>query len=992
MRLHRLQLQAFGPFAREQIVDFDALGASGLFLLEGPTGAGKTTILDAITFALYGPLSNDPAVDRLHSDFAGPELEPSVELEFSVRGVRYRVQRVPEHERPKKRGPGFTKASARVHLERLEDGQWRSLSSNKGEVGEILGDVLGLNREQFSQVVLLPQGEFAKFLRADNDERASLLTKLFGTQLYDRITNELDQRRAAAAKDVQKAEQTLADCVSASAEAAGLGALERDELRELSATALTVRLSDLEVSLDRDLQDAHGQLVASAAHQLAARTEFEAATALATKTRALIEARDAVARHEAGRVGQTARVARERAANSASPVAPLIAMLTGAETQVSTRRGVVARLLPDASSEISEICADDLVQGAASAEQRAAELTHLVEVEAALPARREAAEIARGEAAQARYEVTALNRRQNELPVLILELEGQIAAARQLQDELAPAVAELKSVDNRRVAAHRLVEIGPVLLGLRNVVTVTVDEYQRLTDVHQQLLESRLDGMAAELAGRLVAGDPCAVCGSPDHPDAARSAAGAVTAADVKRALAARDRAEMERRSAQQEYDTLSQEAQVCSVVAGGSTVGELDQIAAQLRDVIRLSEHAVADSVEQSKRLAQARVESTDLSEQIIAATSRADVAEARYSAAIDEIDVASAGILAVLDEFESVSQLQQSLRRRGADLRVLAAAAQALQAAIAEHDLAQQRAFDAAIENGFADIETARTAALDTSALSALREEIAAWDEVAVRLDAALRAPDLEGLDSDSPDEVISAAHSATIALQEAEVSAQQAHSAHVLAAARVAGYARCLGDVNRADITHSGLVAQSADVNYLSGLARGMSGQRRITLSTYVLRQWFQQVVDAANIRLASMSSGRYELLRTDEGDRARERTGLTLRVADRHTGDDRGTRSLSGGETFYTSLALALGLADVVRAEAGGVDLDTLFIDEGFGSLDADTLDQVMSVIDDLRDRGRVVGIVSHVSELKDRVQERLEVRRISDGSSVVRVVA
>ena len=175
-------------------------------------------------------------------------------------------------------------------------------------------------------------------------------------------------------------------------------------------------------------------------------------------------------------------------------------------------------------------------------------------------------------------------------------------------------------------------------------------------------------------------------------------------------------------------------------------------------------------------------------------------------------------------------------------------------------------------------------------------------------------------------------------------------------------------------------------------LAGLAKGMEGQRRVALTTYVLRHWFGQVVAAANVRLAAMSAGRYELRRTDEAASKRERTGLTLAVIDRHTGEERSPRSLSGGETFYTSLALALGLADVVKAEAGGVDLDTLFIDEGFGTLDADTLDQVMTVIDDLRERGRAVGIVSHVADLKDRIAERLEVRRLADGSSAVRVIA
>ncbi|TAM88691.1 MAG: hypothetical protein EPN43_07975 [Jatrophihabitans sp.] len=176
------------------------------------------------------------------------------------------------------------------------------------------------------------------------------------------------------------------------------------------------------------------------------------------------------------------------------------------------------------------------------------------------------------------------------------------------------------------------------------------------------------------------------------------------------------------------------------------------------------------------------------------------------------------------------------------------------------------------------------------------------------------------------------------------------------------------------------------------YLAKVAKGVSGGRRVALTTFVLRYWFEQVVTAANLRLAAICGGRYELVRVDQGARAGERAGLTLEVLDRYTGRRRSARSLSGGETFYTSLALALGLADVVRAEAGGVDLDTLFIDEGFGSLDAATLEEVLAVIDELRGHGRVVGIVSHVADLKDRIPERLEVRRRADGSSEVRVVA
>ena len=244
MRLHTLRMHAVGPFADEQVIDFDRLGAGGLFLFEGPTGVGKSTILDALTFALYGGLasdSGDPA--RLRSDFAGPDDRPEVTLEFSVRGGRHRITRSPEHARPKKRGAGVTKEKASVHLERFGAGGWESRSHAKDEVGTIVGELLGLTREQFRQVVLLPQGEFATFLRAGDDERREVLAKLFGTQFFRTITDSLQARAQEANRALQGADADLRARVSAACEAAGL---EPDEHADLAQLPVAQRLESLE--------------------------------------------------------------------------------------------------------------------------------------------------------------------------------------------------------------------------------------------------------------------------------------------------------------------------------------------------------------------------------------------------------------------------------------------------------------------------------------------------------------------------------------------------------------------------------------------------------------------------------------------------------------------------------------------------------------------------------------------------------------------------
>ena len=267
-----------------------------------------------------------------------------------------------------------------------------------------------------------------------------------------------------------------------------------------------------------------------------------------------------------------------------------------------------------------------------------------------------------------------------------------------------------------------------------------------------------------------------------------------------------------------------------------------------------------------------------------------------------------------------------------------------------------------------------------------------MSSWDEALIRLQAEAEADELAGLDPDQAQDVHVVARIAAEVLARAGEAEQEVRTAHQAALGRAVRFSQRLDELRGAEDTYDRLVEATETVIRLANLAKGMDGHRRVALTTYVLRHWFGQVVAAANVRLPVMSSGRYELKRIDEGETRRQRAGLTLSVVDRHTGAERGPGSLSGGETFYTSLALALGLADVVKAEAGGVDLDTLFIDEGFGSLDSQTLDQVLGVIDELRDRGRVVGIVSHLADLKDRVAERLEVRRIGDGSSTLRVVA
>jgi DNA repair protein SbcC/Rad50 len=1049
MRLHTLELQAIGPYATPQRIDFGALTASGLFLLEGPTGAGKTTILDAITFALYGERSRDdrnedgPHADRLHSHFAAPGLEPSVTLELSLRGTRYRVRRTPEYQRPKRRGAGFVTEAAQVHLERLEAGGWTSVSANKAEAGEALRDAIGLTQAQFTQVMLLRQGEFAKFLRSSGDDRQKLLTALFGTQLYDRITDELGSRRTDATRAREAAQRQIAAAAAAAAEAAGLGEAARDELLALPRGDRAARLAEVSAKVAADSAASRAELAGAPARLAGAQAAVDTTLHDAALLRRLADALARLAGHEAGRAEHEARAARLEAARRADPVRPLLDALAEAQMALEEARDAVvgqagmdlaalvpaprdgaradiaARVAaaaaaaggesataeadgpeadgPEAASPLAGLAATVAAGRAAGAradeaERTAAALQYLVGQEAGLAARE--AELARLNAAVALAvgRVERLEAARHELPAQIAELDERLTGARVAAGGLADAEVQLDAVMVRLAAAARAEDLAGRLDELAAAASAAVDLHQQLVDAHQQAMQERLDNMAAELACQLTADCACPVCGSTGHPAPAPMRDGAVLEQDVARAAEARDAAALAREQAQDRQAELAGEIADCQATAGGDTVAELDAELAALVERVTAAQEAAQEAAGLEPALADRQAERDQLGEELTAAVAESAAARKEAGAAQDRLDQLATEVAAEAAGFGSVSARQAALRQAAVADRELAQALGDLAAARAAADGARRRAARELSERGFATIDAARAAVLAPGDLAALAGDVTTWTSELAARQAAVAADELAGLDAAGLPAAEAAADTAATALAAAQDADRDARGASRALAEQAARLRQRLAELDREQDAADRLAAQTEPVIRLAGLAKGTEGQRKIALTTYVLRLWFEQVVQAANARLAAMSSGRYELRRTDEGETRRQRTGLTLAVIDRHTGAERSPKSLSGGETFYTSLALALGLADVVKAEAGGVELDTLFIDEGFGSLDPQTLDQVMAVIDDLRDRGRAVGIVSHVTDLKDRVYERLEVRRLRDGSSAATVIA
>ena len=994
MRLHSLELAAFGPYARAQRIDFSRLSSSGLFLLEGPTGSGKTTILDAITFALYGGLAGDESgEDRLRSHFAAPDAEPSVTLEFSVRGVRHRVTRVPEHRRPKRRGDGWTTEPAHVHLQRHEGGGLVSLSANKAEAGDMVTELIGLNRAQFTQVMLLPQGQFAKFLQAADDDRRVLLSRLFGTQLYDRITAELDRRRAAAVKQHGEAGEAIRTAVSAAVEAAGLDGAARAGLLELPGPDRATRLKQVAADLAEDLAVRAAGLEVAMADTAARQAACEREQQQARLMRRLTEALRRLGEHEASRPGHDQRAARLAAARRAEPVRPLLAARQEAQQAVAEARAGLLRLVPDPDGTM--LAGGGAAQAfvrAEAAERDAASLQHLADAEAGLPGRVTVLRAAQQAVASAASLVATLEAARADLPGQIGVLEEQLAAARLLAAALGATRGQQAVLRRRAAAAADLAVLEPQLAGQNAELLDAVDTHQALTEAHLQLMAARLEGMAAELAARLADGAACPVCGSTAHPAPAQAAGVLVSDQDLAVAAARRDAAEAARTRLTRGRDDLAAEVAARAAVADGGTVDGLAAEAAAVDGLVAEAEQAAAEAGHLEAGLAGRRARQQRVAEELRDAAAALATAEAQAAAAGTELGQLQDELAGAAQGHSSVAQRQAALLRAADTNRSLAAALDQLAATLADERRAGERAGREAAAREFASADHASSALLIPGDQAALEDQVTGWASGLAALRAAAAADELAGLDPGQAGAVLTAAQAAAGALARAQEAEQEVRTAHDTAQARMGRLDQRLAEVQDAQADFDQLQEDTSAVIRLAGLAKGMDGHRRMALTTYVLRQWFGQVVAAANVRLGAMSSGRYELRRTDESGARRERTGLTLVVIDRYTGAERSPRSLSGGETFYTSLALALGLADVVKAEAGGVDLDTLFIDEGFGTLDTETLDQVMAVIDELRDRGRVVGIVSHVADLKDRVAERLEIRRLADGSSTARVIA
>jgi DNA repair protein SbcC/Rad50 len=1001
MRPHRLRVTAFGAFGGTVEVCFDDLATAGVFLLHGETGAGKTTLLDAIGFALYGRVPGERGkTRRLRSDHAAPDTATEVQLELTIGGRRMRITRKPEQERPKRRGSGTTTEPAKILLEERTGTSWHAVSTRAGEADDEISDLMGMSADQFFQVVLLPQGQFAQFLHADAEHRRRLLEKLFGTDRFRTVEDWLAERRRDTARAVEQAEQAVGELIARVAQVADAPPPAAEPLAAPPATAAPATAApDPAAWAARLAESAAAESAVTAAQVAAHRLDLDAVLArqrdterLADRQRRRLDALRAQDDLAAAQPDVDQRRSELAAASRAAEAAPALAEAerTAAVRTEAREEESAARTLASAAP------------GATAAELRAAGQQHVAQagrLDALRDLSRQAededtiAATAKAAAASLEAQIAAVRRQagtgRQRRPELTEDRDQARDAAAKLPSAQASADLHRRAADD----AGALVEAQTDKRRQEQAYLTARMRTADLRDLALRLREARIDGMRAELAATLVDGAPCPVCGSLDHPELCELRGDRVTreqeeAADADAAAAA-DQAEMigaKLAAADIQVKDLTERLQDAGVAIPADLAG-LQATATELATTARNLTAESARLASTAARLGDLEATLDTLDEDIAAADRRlVELTEQRESElrqAAEADQRATRHRASLQDQLGGAPDLDTALTTAREAADALTAAAEAADAtARAEDDAARAaaQAVRAAADAGFPDPDGVRDA-LRTPDWRAAADQAIRDHEASARAIAELLAdPDLD-VAPDPPADLPGAS---------AEVdAASKQHDDAVAAYDRAAHRAQQLADL-APRLTASlddlqPLAASAAQARGLADLAAGNGANTlRMTLSSFVLAARLEEVAAAASARLLTMTSGRYSLVHTD-ARRGAGRSGLGLLACDAWTGVDRDTSTLSGGETFLASLALALGLADVVTAEAGGTRIEALFVDEGFGSLDEETLEEVMTVLDALREGGRMVGIVSHVAELRQRIPAQIRVHKAPAGS-------
>lgn len=1008
MRLLRLRMTAFGPYAGTEELDFTLFGRQGVFLLHGPTGAGKTTILDAICFALFGDTSGgDRDGKGMRSHLADVETLTEVVLDFAIGAESYRVRRVPEQERPKRRGEGTTTASQdatlwrRTHCAADDNDEGEVLEGGWTKVTQRVKETIGFGEDQFRQVVVLPQGRFRELLNANSDEREKILETLFGTERFRRLQDRLKE----TARDVKRRHETLTERRSWVLQEAG--AASEEELRagrEKAAgayaeagTAVTERRGAHE-SAQRAVEEARAE-VARIREQEEAERELNGLMARAEEMmalRAVLQAAERAAGLEDVEREETGR--RETAAAAEAREQEARESLAGAEEKQQEADGVLAA---EREKEGDRISARQEVQRLDALVERVQLLARSAADLAASRGEEEKARAARDtEAARVQTLQEQIEPRRAEADVL-REAAGRVDAAE-------ATVREARRVADDRgrleAARTRLGEQQAILSAAVGSREETETEHAEAEARYRALRDLWLHSQAAVLSGALEPGEPCPVCGSIEHPAPAVPPPNLPKHAEVEAAeerlsaigaeLAKARRAETEamgrvesseeqvqdltsRLGGAAEWDVAAAEAERATVVEARERLESIEQEIADLTAEIGTAEQLLR-GLEEAHRQA---VEAVRVADALMAERASGIPEELRDPDALEHARSSAAHRLTSLDQALEAARAaaEECTREAAVQRKELEGAARAREAAARAAAEAAER-FEDRLREAHFDRDGYRSARRSAAECEEMRAELDTH-QASLAAAQARTARAREAVTAEVEPEFQEMENAAAALKDELEQAIEEQGRLKT----RLEQHDEWIRSHEEISEELAAVDAEYQVIGRVSEVAGG-GNDARITFQRYVLGALLEEVLVQASARLRIMSRSRYELQRADRLER-RRLGGLDLEVMDHYTSKPRPAKSLSGGEGFLASLSLALGLADVIQAQEGGVHLETIFVDEGFGTLDPESLDLAMRALLDLQASGRLVGIISHVPELRQQISNRLEVVSGHRGSSV-----
>ena len=920
MRPVKLEMSAFGPYAGRMTVEFDKLGESGLYLITGDTGAGKTSIFDAITFALYGAASGaNRDASMLRSKYADADTPTEVTLEFIYRGKKYTVRRNPDYLRPVKKGEGTTKQNANAELT-YPDG--RIVTKTK-DVTDAVTEILGVDRGQFSQIAMIAQGDFLKLLLAETKDRQAIFREIFQTGIYQSFQDRVKKDASELKNSCDEARRSIDQYLKGTAcDADSLLYPEWEKLRDgklLTEDALDL-LQQI-IAADTEEQNKAQQLSAETEQQLSAVNQkigaaeglIKSAETLETNEKKLISDEEILA-------GLKATVDSAQAA------------LPEAE-QLGSKAAALEAQYPDYEAR----------------NQKSEELRKVQQSLRAESAAKETAE-------------AKVNSLAAEIETLKTELKSLENAGEQKQI-LSGKEAELKNRKEKLatldIALFEWKNLGQKLKAQQDIYGRAINQAEEAQSRYDTLNRAFLDEQAGMLAMRLEEGRPCPVCGSLTHPHPAALSEKAPTEAELKQA---KETAENKQR-----------EANNASAAAGklqGSVEEKLKELKGKAEELfVEFREERLQSELLEERKKTDTQLR--ELSEAIREEEKRIS-RKKELDAKIPELEQKEKnlkeGLLTAEKTISGLDAEQKSLEEQLAAYNEKLAYPGKAEAEAAVRGYRQkQEAIQKACKNAE---ERYAGAEKEISALKGSIEQL---------------KKQLEGVEI--PDLGLLQAEKADVEAKKAELSRQE-KILHIrvetnrMAIEAVKGKSGELGKLEK----------QYTMLKALSDTANGsVSGKERIMLETYVQMHYFDRIIQRANSRLFAMTDSHYELRRRTVAENLRSQTGLELDVLDHYNGSTRSVKTLSGGESFLASLALALGLADEIQCSAGGIQLDTMFVDEGFGSLDEDALRQAMNALIGLAESNRLVGIISHVAELKNRIDKQIIVRKNSSAGSTVEII-